>query len=202
MLISAGRKFGVLVGLAFLATGWQIPSTALADYTITVINLGVSWDTLHGGGSIATSSPGTAFVIDYTPYPVGAAHDDIASVLLAFDCQTPFTTADIVLDSSPTVFSFAPTAPSTSEFAMLLFDPAYLTGSGNVPTGMLPQAWKDELADGTLSGRIWVEGTPFQPQFAMLAALTAFVVGDVPEPATMTLLTLGGLAMLRRRKMI
>jgi hypothetical protein len=78
---------------------------------------------------------------------------------------------------------------------MFLYDPAY-TQAGGTSAMVLPQAWKNEFSDGVLSGRCWVEGTPFAPQYALLNASGMVVV---PEPITLGMLGVGGLALLRRR---
>lgn len=146
----------------------------------------------------SVSSPGTSFTLDFTPILSDQAPPHQAvGVLLGFDCHTPYSQLNIQLSSGPDVHTFAPTAPSEDQTAALLYDPAYLSGEGDVPSSFLPEAWKTELADGLLQGTLWVDGTPFAPEYASLNAQGSYLV---PEPATLALVGLGALAALGRRR--
>ncbi len=196
---SMGQRAWFFCISAFVAMGVN-PAT-LNAVVISPVNGACAWDVFGGSGNtisanIPTSSPGSAFTIDYTSDPAAATHIDIAEVLLTFSCQTNFTTANILLNSSPTVFSFTPTTGNSS-FVLNLYDPAWISNPGtSVPSAVLPQAWKDELADGKLNASLWVNGAPWAPQSGQLMAQVLFVT---PEPATISLLALGGLLLGKRR---
>ncbi|HUT56461.1 MAG TPA: hypothetical protein VNA25_01150 [Phycisphaerae bacterium] len=145
----------------------------------------------------ATSSPGTAFVLDFTTPPLsGPPTYQAVGLSFLFDCHTPYTALKIQLDGNSTVYTFGPTAPSTDQTAALIYDPAWLSGSGSVPAYVMSDEWRDELSDGRLQGRFWVEGTPFAPQWASLSGSASYLV---PEPAATAALGLGYL-LLRLEK--
>jgi len=151
----------------------------------------------------ATSSPGTSFVLDYTHLMTGETEPyQAVGFALSFTCYT-YTTLNIQLNSSPTIHQFPP-APSdyqTYQTVVVLYDPDYMTGEGDAPSYIMPDDWKAELDDGLLQGRFWVEGSifegmPFTPQDAYMQGQAWYLV---PEPATLALLSLGFLALRRRR---
>jgi hypothetical protein len=55
------------------------------------------------------------------------------------------------------------------------------------------------LGTGLLTGK-WFDGTPWAMNILTHEATATILAVDVPEPATLALLCLGGLALLRRRK--
>ncbi len=63
---------------------------------------------------------------------------------------------------------------------------------------VLPQLWKDELTDGVLNCRLWVEGvTMGAPDQFSLGGTGTFLI---PEPAALGLLAIGFLGLGRRRR--
>ena len=143
----------------------------------------------------ATALPGTAFTLDYTSALAGQSAQPV-SILLGFDCHVPYSALKIQLASDPTVFSFPPTDPSVNQTAAFLYDPAWAYGGGNVPASVMPDAWRNEMSDGLLQGRFWIEGTSMAPQYAFLSATGSYLT---PEPATLSLVFAGGMALLRRK---
>jgi len=169
-------------------------------------SLAAAWtgDSYSAGTGIisnpATASPGTTFVLDYTPMLVDQHHLNqpyqAVGFLMSFMCHTPYTELNIQLNSGQTIYEFPPTPPSTDATSAFLYDPAYLSPSGSVPSYVMAEAWKSEMADGLLEGRFWVEGTPFAPQWATLSGTGEYIV---PEPATVMVLAMAAACLIRRR---
>jgi hypothetical protein len=168
------RRTAFAIGLILCA----LSSSARADSLAESIARGIA------GTGIATSSPGTALSLDFRPIHTNAPYQTL-EVLLLFDNQrVTFSTLNVQLDSSPTVFHFLPLALNNSQSDYLLYDPAFLSDPGLGPPGalplILPQAWRDELADGVLSGHMWIDNASGPPGQYFLSVDTVFAV---PEPA-------------------
>jgi hypothetical protein len=153
------------------------------------------------GGEIinnpSTAAPGSEFSFDFTKTGLKSySQPYTAAEIFWMFASEAYTSLKIQLDSDATVFDFSPTAPSTSQTAMVLYDPAYYAPAGNVPSAVMPQAWKDELADGILSGHFWIDGASSQPRWAQMSVVLCSF--SVPEPATLCLLALGAAGLIGR----
>jgi hypothetical protein len=153
------------------------------------------------GTNLAAAPPGTPFALDYRPFI--AAPYDAKEVHFIFDGNsTAFTDLRIRLDSSDTVFSFLPAPPSNQQIAYKLYDPSLTTNPGpGYPTTPvfvpITQEWRDELADGVLSGTLWVNNASNSPSNYLFSAGVTFAV---PEPACGFAIILAALTLCRRRR--
>ncbi|MCK4998799.1 MAG: PEP-CTERM sorting domain-containing protein [Anaerohalosphaera sp.] len=144
----------------------------------------------------AVTAPGTQFELDFTlildeyepPYIIW-------DIILAFDISPAFESLNITLGNNTTVYSFEPVLPDLTAISLVLYDPAFSTPTGNMPMMEMPAGWKNELQDGILSGRFWIEGAGQTQQAQLLAQASYFV----PEPASITLLGCAGSLWLIRR---
>jgi hypothetical protein len=87
-----------------------------------------------------------------------------------------------------------------SQVNYTLYDPAIITPpSGPSVTGFLlmPQDWRDEGADGILSGRVWLTN-PSGGDGQFTVATTSYFA--VPEPSAGLVIVAGALAILRRHR--
>lgn len=142
-------------------------------------------------------APGTAVSLDFTIDPQVIPPAQLVQINLIFSSAgVAFDQLKIQLDAGPDIYSFDSTGTG-QQVIYLFYDPVWMSGSGTVPASELDQLWKDELADGVLNCHLWVEGiTPGMSGFR-LSASGEFLV---PEPATLCLLGIGGLALLKRRR--
>jgi hypothetical protein len=155
-----------------------VSPSARADFLAESIARGVI------GTGVATSSPGTAVSLDFRPINTNAPYQTLEVLLIFDDQRVTFSQLNVQLDSSPTVFQFLPTLLNNYQVTYRLYDPAYDPNPGpGYPTGaqplILPQAWRDELADGVLSGHMWIDNAGGTPGQYFLSVDTVFAV---PEP--------------------
>lgn len=155
-----------------------VSTSASANFLAQSIQRGVI------GTGVATSSPGTPLSLDFRPILSDAPYQTL-EVLLMFDNQrVTFSRLNVQLDSSPTVFQLVPTLLNNYQVTYLLYDPTYVADPGLSYPGaqqlILPQAWRDELADGVLSGHMWIDNAGGTPGQYFLSIDTVFAV---PEPA-------------------
>jgi hypothetical protein len=187
--------------LAILASAVCLHASLAGGGVIVGYSTGIVFDVIFGNPPIAPAiaPPGTPFVLDYTPWlgSQSALYQPVG-FLMGFQCQTPYSTLNIRLDSAPTVYEFPPTFPADSGTVAWLYDPAFMSGSGMVPAYVMPDDWKNELADGRLEARFWVEGTPFPPQFAVVQGEACYLI--VPEPVSLLALAAGATCLLARRR--
>ena len=166
---------------------------ASGEASAAVIQSTVAGTGLVGG--LTDSVPGVPVALDYTP--MGVAPAELVGFSLAFQTSgVMFGQLKVKLDAGPDVYSFD--SLNGQQVAHTLYDPAWMTGSGSIPSSVLPQLWKDELTDGMLDCRVWVEGVTYGiPDGFSLAAQGWFLV---PEPASLAMLALGFLGLGRRRR--
>ena len=178
----------------------SVPSVTDASYTVYTVTLNtdngdyiVGWDgaiTLNSGATLSQQNPfgnGTIFMDNNNLFQ----HDSSAD--LDLDSQYLFETSlkdavDGVLVGS----SSEDTTSLTAGFAMI-------AGRSNAHAGpVVPLA---QVVLPTADGGAWASGTVVvrNAQDVPSPVQIAFQVG-VPEPATLALLSLGGLAMARRRR--
>jgi hypothetical protein len=97
----------------------------------------------------------------------------------------------IYIDGSPKTFDEVNFDP----FGLTLM---YLVDPDSITTDELPSSFPDISTFTTRNFSVGVDSPPEEPGFAIWGEVTSLTV--VPEPATLLLLSLGGLALLRRRK--
>jgi len=146
-------------------------------------------------GGLTDYPPGVPVALDFTS--IGTAPAELVAMAIRF--YTPniaFGELKIKLDAGADIYSFGP--PIGRGVSHLFYDPAWVSGSGDVPASVLPQLWKDELTDGVLNCSLWVEGVTYGiPNEFRLSGDGLFLI---PEPAGLGLLALGSLALGRRRR--
>jgi hypothetical protein len=172
-------------------------SSARADFLAESISRGVI------GSGIATSSPGTAVSLDFRPINTDAPYQTLEVLLIFDDQRVTFSRLNVQLDSSPTIFQFLPTLLNNYQVTYRLYDPAYDPNPGpGYPIGaqpiILPQAWRDELADGVLSEHMWIDNAGGTPGQYFLSVDSVFAV---PEPGACGVAAFSvAPAALRRRR--
>src|SRR5688572_4294043 len=159
------------------------------------------------GSGLASSAPGNDFTLDFRPYvPTASVPYQALQISLIFDGgRTQFTTFNVQLDASPEVFAFLPYPGNQQQVAYTLYDeefnpnpgPGYPTTPVFVP---LPQAWRDELTDGVLTGRLWVTNPSGGTGDYLFTVGSAFAVPEpsVPEPTAGLALAATAAMLLRR----
>ena len=146
-------------------------------------------------GGLTDSPPGVPVALDFTS--IGTAPAELVGITLGFQSLgIMFGELKIKLDAGPDVYSFD--SPNGTQVAHLLYDPAWVPGTGNIPMSVLPQLWKDELTDGVLNCSVWVEGVTYgAPDQFFLNGQGWFLI---PEPVALGLLAIGFLGLGRRRR--
>lgn len=196
------RKLGYVAALALIAApagvyaGTSTLPPGFYGYHSTV---NLYWSTKD---TVATSSPGMPFSLDYGRYlEWSPPYNLISTVTFQFGCIYDYSTLCIVLDSGPTVYTYAPLDFGHARTYIEYYEPSLNQGSSydyeltNAP--VLPEGWKAELADGVFSGRLWLEGTSHPNTSASLLVASEFVF---PEPASLGMLGIGVMGLLRRRR--
>ena len=158
-----------------------------------IVSYGVGTGYVEG---LPEGSPGTAVSLDFTAHPQINPPAQLVQINLTFQSAgVAFDRLKIQLDAGPDIYSFDPI--SGQYVTYFFYDPAWMPGTGTTPHSELDQLWKDELADGVLDCHLWVEGiTPGMSGFHFSSG-GSFLV---PEPATLGLLGIGGLMLLKRRR--
>ena len=144
------------------------------------------------GSGLAGAAPGNPFALDFRPY-VADAHVPYQAlqVSLIFDgLSTQFATFNVQLAQSPEVFSFLPYPGNQKQVAYTLYDETFNQSPGvgyqTTPVFVpLPQAWRDELADGVLTGRLWVSNPAGGDGSYLFSVSSAFAMPEAsaPEPS-------------------
>ena len=146
-------------------------------------------------GGLTDYPPGVPVALDYTLIATPPA-ELVAMAIRFTTVGIAFGELKIKLDAGPDIYSFGP--PIGGGVSHLFYDPAWTSGSGDVPASVLPQLWKDELTDGVLNCSVWVEGVTYGiPDWFSFGGGGAFLI---PEPAALGLLAIGSLALGRRRR--
>ncbi len=148
-------------------------------------------------GGLTEGSPGVPVSLDFTIDPRVNPPAQLVQITLSFSTSgLLFDELKIQLDAGPDIYSFG--SPDGRYVNHVLYDPTWGSGSGTIPASELDQLWKDELVDGVLNCHVWVEGVTFGvPDSFSMGAGGSFLV---PEPATLGLLGIGGLMLLKRRR--
>ena len=161
------------------------------------------------GTGLTTSAPGTPFSFDYRALVTSdTAPYDPATFSLNFDAaHVPFSELKIQLDSSPTPVTFLPFTGNGYQASYILYNPQYeLTPGPPWPATpaylAMPQAWRDDLSDGVLSGKFWVTDAVGTPNTYFMSTSARFVVpeGAAPEPSAAFAIVATAGAMLRRTR--
>jgi len=143
--------------------------------------------------------PGQPFGIDFTAVnPAVATPLDIMSCCLLMEAGgMTVNSYKIILDADPAVtFSFQP--QYQTQLSLLLYNPTYGVPGGNTPKQEMDPLWGQEMMDGVISGKLWVDGNWWGGlSYVHMSSSGTFLV---PEPATLALLLAGGCLGLRRRR--
>jgi hypothetical protein len=158
------------------------------------------------GTGLTTSAPGTAFSFDYRALVISdTAPYEPASFSLTFDAaHVQYSELKIQLDSSPTPFTFLPVTANGYQSNYVLYDPAYELTPGSpwpaTPAYLaMPQAWRDDLTDGVLSGKFWVTNPAGTPNTYFFSTNAAFVVPE-PTAGLAVIATAAAASLLRCRR--
>ncbi len=170
----------------------------LAGGIISTISAGNVGDTL------VDSRPGTPFELDYTFTGWDFSQKELLSMYFHIQLHPSYSYSNLVVELEDTGLTLSmPSDPNYYGTQLYgYYDLAYPElGQGDIPFVEMSSLLKEELADGTLTGRFYIEGGgPFTPEpggeYWSFGASGMFV--DVPEPATMAIL-LGGAGLLLRR---
>ena len=161
------------------------------------------------GTGLASAAPGNAFELDFRPVVTsGAVPYQALQVSLIFDgLGTQFSTLNVQLNAAPEVFSFLPYPGNQKQVAYTLYDEEFNPNPGpGYPTTpvfvLLPDAWRDELRDGILSGRLWVTNPTASTGNYLFSVSGAFAVPEpsTPEPSAAVGLVATSAALLLRRR--
>lgn len=144
---------------------------------------------------LQSSAPGTAFSFDFRsklPADAGSPYLLGEDGLIFDSTPTHFSELKIQLNSSPTVFTFLPYPGNQEQVAYRLYDPNITTniGSGYPETPIftpITQEWRDEAADGIISGHLWVASptsTPNSYLFSMAGYFDISKSASAPEPGS------------------
>jgi hypothetical protein len=171
-------------------------STAAHAATFQTTARGINTTGLQSG------APGNAFSFDYRSSISGSAPYDLRQTALIFDgFSVPFSELKVQLDSSPTIFTFLPTPLNSRQVAYTLYD-LEVTPTPGGPWPAAPafmpmlQEWRNETADGILSGHLWVTDPVGSPNQWIFSTSAVFAV---PEPAA-GVLAFALLPLIRRRR--
>ena len=160
------------------------------------------------GVDLASTAPGNSFSMNFgSSITQDTPPYHALQVGLIFDAgSTQFTQLNIKLDSSPTVFTFQPYPGNHRQVAYTLYDPAFnpTPGAGYPTTPefvLLPQEWRDDLADGVLAGKLWVNNPVGGANTYLLSASSVFELpqGASPEPGAGCAIMATAAALLKRR---
>jgi len=167
------------------------------------------------GTGLTSGAPAKAFSFDYrSSITKDTAPYEPASMTLAFEAsQAPFSELKIQLDSSPTPFTFLPYPGNGNQVLYTLYDPGYELSPGSpwpaTPAFLaMPSVWRDDLADGVLSGKFWVTNPVGTPNTYFLSTQGIFAVSDggaeegaSPEPgAGLAIVAMAGVLLRRVRR--
>ena len=178
----------------------------LASATVATAATQSALRSVNGTG-LSSASPGNAFTMNFAPsITKDAAPYHVLQVGMIFDSgSTQFTQLNIQLDSSPTVFTFLPYPGNHRQVAYTLYDPSFTSNPGvGYPTTpefvLLPQAWRDDLEDGVLAGKLWVSDPVGGANTYLMSANSVFEVPETasPEPGAGLAVIATAATLLRR----
>ena len=197
------RRYAILAAVCALAT---LATTSRANIIVPVQSA------LRGvtGSGLTASAPGTSFSFDYRPLVTkDTAPYEPAEFTFIFEAaHAPFSELKVQLDSSPTPFTFLPYTGNGFQLIYVLYDPAYeLTPGSPWPANpaymVMPEAWRDDLSDGVLSGKFWVTNPAGPPNTYIFSTQALYVVTEAasPEPsAGLAIVATAAAALLWRRR--
>ncbi len=188
LLVNPGFELDSTMGESMGATGWDSFGAAFVNQALA--NSGSNGFKTFGIGGISQTFPvmvgdtvnGEAFVANASFDPL--LNDQVAAINLEFLDLGGNIVGDIISNRILTSAS-----PADSEFVFGTVSAPAPAGSVAVRFVLVTGAFDDVDMSGGVSGG----GAPFYDD----AALT---IQAVPEPATLSLLAVGGLAALRRRR--
>ena len=153
------------------------------------------------GAVLPGGAPGAVFTIDFTVGGIDPAHTFPVALAIDFRTTPSLSYDSLKLSLSESAVVSLP-AFSAGQSACFLYDP------GNyfepIPAGctvaVMDADLKAALADGVLDGQLWVEGAALAGTEAWQLDAAVLAMAHTPEPATIVVLCLGGVALVVRRR--
>jgi hypothetical protein len=154
------------------------------------------------GATLPGAAPGTDFTVDLTVSGLGPS--ETVPVALAIDFRTTpgadFDSLKLSLPETGAVLTIP--AWQTGQSAHLFYDPGsyFEPLPTNCTSSLLDGDLRAALADGVLDGTLWVEGASFAGTETWQLDSAVLIAAHTPEPGTMVLLALGGVALIARKR--